>query len=211
VDRHIPFFELCEACARPLCPLCSIIADRAAKYLDNLLFEHVSDRPFRRAFRAAGGFCAEHAAGLASYRDGLALAILYRDVLADKLQDAFGRKGAAASGACPVCVERSRIEKEYLGFLAEAHDGDPDGAELRSAFESGRGLCLEHFAALAKWRPRPPAWLIDFHRRRYASLAVRVDAFISLSSYGHQAEFEALSLEDKLVWKELVEALRKRV
>jgi hypothetical protein len=76
VERHINFFELEKAAAKPGCPLCRIISDRAEQYLDNLLFEHVSDRAFRAAYRAAGGFCAHHSRRLESFRDGLAVAIL---------------------------------------------------------------------------------------------------------------------------------------
>jgi hypothetical protein len=210
VDRHIPFFELSKACARPGCPLCTITADRSARYLDNLLFEHVSDRGFRRAFRAAGGFCAEHARDLAAYRDGLAVAILYRDVLADRLERGRGGKPARAKAECPVCVERARIEDEYLGFLCEADGTSEDARELRETFEAGHGLCLHHYAMLMSRRGRPPAWLRRFHETRFASLLERVDRFVALSAYGRQAEFEALATEDKLVWKELIETVRRR-
>ncbi len=210
MDRHIPFFELSKACALPACPVCSIVAARAAKYLDNLLFEHVSDRPFRRSFRLAGGFCAEHAEDLASYRDGLAVAILYRDLLSDRMGDGKRRKPFRPKEECPVCVERRRIEDEYLGFLAEARGNSEEEGELRAAFEGGRGLCLHHYLGLRSRHARLPDWLVRFHEARYASLLARTDRFIELSAYGHQDEFEALSPDDKTVWKELIETARKR-
>jgi hypothetical protein len=210
VDRHIPFFELSKACALPACPLCSIVSARAGKYLDNLLFEHVSDRPFRRSFRAAGGFCSEHAERLASYRDGLAVAILYRDVLADQMGEGKRKRAFGAKEPCPVCVERRRIEDEYLGFIAEARGESEEVLDLRKAFEAGRGLCLHHYIGLRERHARLPGWLVAFQEGKFASLLKRADAFIELSSYGHQDEFEALSTDDKLVWKELVETARKR-
>ncbi|MDR3304016.1 MAG: DUF6062 family protein, partial [Treponema sp.] len=85
VDKHINFFELRDACAETGCPLCRIISRRAAQYIDNTLFEHISDRPFRKAYREAGGFCERHSRNLESYRDGLAVAILGRDILEDRL------------------------------------------------------------------------------------------------------------------------------
>jgi len=57
IDKHINFFELEKACEQEGCPLCRIVNDRTWRYLDNMLFEHISDRPFRAAHRAAGGFC----------------------------------------------------------------------------------------------------------------------------------------------------------
>jgi hypothetical protein len=210
MDKHIPYFELSEACARPQCPLCSIVADRAAKYLDNLLFEHITDRPFRAAFRAAGGFCPEHAGDLAGYRDGLAVAILYRDILEDGLEGARKGREAKPKAPCPICAERGRIEDEYLGFLAESGGAGQEETEFRQAFERGRGLCLPHFMALRRRYRATPQWLIDFQIQRLERLLLRTDRFIELSAYGHQDEFEALSPDDKVVWKETIDTARKR-
>jgi hypothetical protein len=224
MDKHLPYFEMTKACERPGCPLCTLVRDRTARYLDNLLFEHVSDRPFRAQFRASGGFCAEHADALANYRDGLAVAILYRDIFTDQLLElgkakkatkAFRtqvataspwKKSRMASAPCGVCVERDRIENEYLGLLAEAAE-EP---ELEAAFAASDGLCVAHYQKLARNHKNLPAWLIAYHERRYAELLARVSRFIELSAYGHQEEFEALSQADKLVWKELLEISKKR-
>ncbi len=201
-DKHIPQFEFLDACAKPGCPLCAIVAKRGGRWMDNLLFEHVSDRPFRAAFRAAGGFCPEHNRALGSSRDGLALAILYRDALAESLSQLA--KGKAPSGPCPACVEQRKIEAEYLGLLASA------SGELKAAFEASEGLCLSHYALLACAKKKPPRWLKDFHEERFKTLLERTDRFIDLSAYGRQAEFESLEQKDKLVWQELLERARKR-
>ena len=55
-EKHINFFELQKAAEKPGCPLCTIIAKRTERYIDNMLFEHISDRPFRAAYREAGVF-----------------------------------------------------------------------------------------------------------------------------------------------------------
>lgn len=204
---HIPHFELLKACQKQSCPVCSIVADRAASYLDGLLFEYISDRPFRAAFRSAGGFCAEHAEKLASYRDGLAVAILYEGVLEDRLGELSRGRKEKAAGACPVCLERERYEREYLGYLAEAQRG----GELAQAFCAGWGLCLPHYRKLVDWQARRvPAWLREFQEGRYRELGKRARVFIECSAYGRQKDFEALSRQDQLVWKDLVETLRKR-
>jgi hypothetical protein len=224
MDKHLPYFEMTKACQRPGCPLCTLITDRTAKYLDNLLFENVSDRPFRAHFRSAGGFCPEHADRLADYRDGLAVAILYRDIFTDQLLELSHGKGTSrafkaeigksllwntpkkVTEPCPICVERDRIESEYLGLLAEAFEE----AELESAFRGSEGLCVAHYRKLLKLHARVPTWITEFQEARYAKLIERVSAFIELSAYGHQAEFEALSQADKVVWKELLEVSKKR-
>jgi len=85
IEKHINFFEFQKACEKPGCPLCRIIKDRAHKYIDNTLFEHIANRAFRALYREAGGFCSFHARHLISFRDGLAVAILSRDIIEDRI------------------------------------------------------------------------------------------------------------------------------
>jgi hypothetical protein len=211
VDRHINFFELRKACAQPGCPLCRIVADRAERYIDNMLFEHISNRSFRAAYRAAGGFCGDHARNLESFRDGLAVAILGRDILEDRIQAFKRRKPWRPQGRCPVCEERDRIEGEYLSFLAETGGDSPDEAELREAFTASEGLCAPHYAQFletARKRRPLPGWIISFHERKFDELLRRTSQFIELSAYGRQEEFAGLPEKDQLVWKELALNLR---
>jgi hypothetical protein len=213
IDRHINFFELQKACAQPGCPLCRIVSDRAERYIDNMLFEHVSDRSFRAAYRAAGGFCAAHSRNLESFRDGLAVAILGCDILEDRI-DSF-RKGKAwrPRGRCPVCEEQGRIEGEYLGFLAETGDpksglsGDDEG-ELRAFFTASGGLCAPHYGQMLETVKRVPRWLREFQERRFEELLRKTGQFIELSAYGRQEEFSRLPERDRIIWKELAAVLR---
>jgi hypothetical protein len=226
VDKHINFFELQKTCEKPGCPLCRIVSDRAERYIDNMLFEHVSDRGFRWAYRAAGGFCNFHARNLESFRDGLAVAILGRDVMEDALAVFKGGKPLkikgqkpGGSGHCPVCEERDRIETEYLSFLMGTSGDSPEERELREAFTASSGLCVPHYGQLlkigtARKSGRSPAgggvpsWLREFHENRFADLLRRAGQFIELSAYGRQEEFSKLSPEDQVVWKELAVTLR---
>ncbi|MDR2375999.1 MAG: hypothetical protein LBD96_06120 [Treponema sp.] len=211
VDKHINFFELEKACEKPGCPLCGIVADRAERYIDNMLFEHVSDRKFRRAHRLAGGFCSYHSRNLESFRDGLAVAILGRDILEERLESFKSRKPWQRKEHCPVCAERDRIEIEYLGFLAGAGGESAEEQELRQVFTRSEGLCAPHYGRLlCSWK-RIPRWITEFHDRKFADLKQRIDQFIELSAYGRQEEFRALEERDKLVWKELALALRGNV
>ena len=216
VDKHINFIELEKACAKPGCPLCTIISERAERFIDGMLFEHVSDRVFRNEYREAGGFCAYHYRKLDTFRDGLAVAILGRDILEDRIASFSKRKPWRPKGQCPVCVEKARIEHEYLTFLIEADTqaGKPDtvggsnDAELRDIFTSGEGFCAPHYAQLLETSKRIPKWLTEFHERKFDNLMRRASQFIELSAYGHQQEFAKLSEKDQLVWKELARNLR---
>ena len=218
MEKHINFFELQKASEKPGCPLCTIIRTRAEQYIDNMLFEHISDRPFRSAYRRAGGFCAFHSRGLESFRDGLAIAILGRDILEERMNSFERKKPWSPEGLCPVCVEQSRIEEEYLGFLAGA-DGPPfagkEAEELKTIITASDGLCVPHYSLLL-FTPRGkarrlPAWLTEFHEARFRELGKRVDQFIELSAYGRQGEFSRLSENDQLVWKDLARVLRGEI
>ena len=212
IDKHINFFELEKAAAKPGCPLCRIVNDRADRYIDNMLFEHISDRPFRALHRAAGGFCSFHSRSLVSYRDGLAVAILSRDLLEDRIASFEKGRPWRPKGRCPVCEERSRIEEEYLGFLAGAGGDSTEERELRMAFNASEGLCAPHYFGLlytAKGKVRAvPKWLREFHETKFRDLLQRINRFIDLSAYGRQEEFAALSEKDQLVWKEAATVLR---
>lgn len=208
VDRHINFFELQKVCDKSGCPVCRLVGDRAERYMDNLLFEHVSDRGFRAAHRAAGGFCDYHSRNLAAFRDGLAVAILGRDILEDRINAFKKRRPWKPKDPCPVCVERGRIEKEYLTFLAESDGSGADERELRLAFEASDGLCAPHYATLLSVAKRIPRWLSDFQEHKFDALMERTLKFIDLSAYGRQAEFAELSEADQLVWKEIALTLR---
>ncbi len=208
LHRHINFFELQKACEKPGCPLCRIVSDRSWRYLDNMLFEHISDRVFRAEFRAAGGFCSEHSRDLANFRDGLAVAILGRDILEDRIGSFSGNKPWKPKRPCPICVEGERIETEYLSFLAKAEEADPEGRALAEFFTASSGLCAPHYEALLRKNKRIPRWIRDFQEKKFKELLERTSRFIELSAYGRQAEFAQLSLEDQRVWKELAVTLR---
>lgn len=233
MERHLDHFALLEACAAPGCPVCTLVAERSERYIDNMLFEHVSDRPFRAAYRAAGGFCSYHSRALSEFRDGLAVAILGRDILEDRLAAFAKGRAPRPKGRCPACVESERVETEYLGLLAELGDGKPKrnramprgrsaavaddssrgnagdpALELRGTFEASSGLCAPHYGAFLEKFGRPPAWLAEFQERRFAELLRRIGTFIELSAYGRQPEFARLDEDDKLIWKELAAVLR---
>ena len=212
VDKHINFFELTKAAEKPGCPLCRIIRDRADRYIDNMLFEHVSDRGFRALHRESGGFCPFHSRNLVSFRDGLAVAILSRDILEDRINSIEKKKPWRPKGRCPVCIEQDNITEEYLSFLAGSGGESPEEKELKGFFCASDGLCFPHYAALLftpKGKLRDvPRWIREFQENKFRELHNRINTFIELSAYGRQKEFAALSEKDQLVWKEAALALR---
>ncbi|MDR0487068.1 MAG: DUF6062 family protein [Treponema sp.] len=215
IEKHINFFELQKAAEKPGCPLCRIVSDRANRYIDNTLFEHVSDRGFRALHRASGGFCSFHARHLVSFRDGLAVAILSRDILEDRIASFEKLKPWSPKGRCPVCVEREKIEMEYLDFLASSGGNSNEERELRAFFTLSDGLCAPHYTGLLftqTGRKRAvPAWIKEFQENKFRELLSRLGQFIEFSAYGRQAEFAALPEKDKVVWKEAAACLTENI
>jgi len=202
-EKHVNWFALEKACANPGCPVCGIVSERADRYIDNMLFEHVSDRGFRAKYREAGGFCPFHARHLDSFRDGLAVAILGADILADRLPNLSRKKNRPPKGECPACVETDRVEREFLGCIAETSD-----PEFIAFFTGSDGLCVPHYQKLLSVAKKVPTWLEKFQLESFESLLERAKRFIDFSAWGRQADFASLSEADKLVWKELATALR---
>jgi len=215
IEKHINFFELQKACDKPGCPLCTIVRERAFRYIDNTLFEHVADRGFRALFRAAGGFCSFHSRGLVSFRDGLAVAILSRDILEDRITSFEKKLPWRPKGRCPVCIEREKIEQEYLDFLSNSGGNSIEEQELREFFTASDGLCAPHYAGLLftpKGQKRTvPAWIKNFQENKFKELMKRLDVFIDLSAYGRQKEFAQLSEKDQLVWKDAAACLSENI
>ena len=215
VEKHINFFELQKASEKPGCPLCRIIRDRAHRYIDNTLFEHISNRAFRALYRAAGGFCSFHARHLVSFRDGLAVAILSRDIVEDRIISFAGKTKWRPKGKCPVCIEKENIENEYLDFLDRSGGNSAEEKELREFFTASDGLCAPHYHNLLFMKRRfgksIPAWIKEFQETKFRNLKTRLDQFIELSAYGRQEEFRELSEKDQVVWKEAAACLSENI
>jgi hypothetical protein len=136
------------------------------------------------------------------------VAILGRDVLEERIISFRDHKPWKRKERCPICVERDRIDVEYLGFLAGSGGESKEEQDLRRIFTKSEGLCAPHYGKLLEGWKKIPAWITQFHDHKFAELKRRIDQFIDLSAYGRQEEFRSLEERDRLVWKELAQALR---
>ena len=195
-----------KACEKPGCPICTIVDERIARYIDNLLFEHISDRKFRADYRASGGFCTEHAHALLNFRDGLAVDILGMGTLEDYIADFKKHKIRKYKGTCPACAQKAQIEADFISYLTDKHEKNMS-AELEDFFTKSDGLCVKHYAKLIRQVKRIPKWLEKFQLDKFNSLLERAQRFYQFSAWGRQDDFAKLSDADKLVWKELARTL----
>lgn len=209
-EKHVNFFALQKVCDKQGCPICNIVNERISRYIDGMLFEHISDRTFRRQYKEAGGFCEKHSKTLLSYRDGLAVAILGQGELLDKIEDFKKKKMRVYKEPCPACAEQNSIEKDFLLFITESKKlGSADEQELIDMMLKSEGLCVFHYAKMVSlFGKKVPKWFANFQGQKFNSLLERTNNFIEFSAWGKQAEFAALPPEDKVVWKELAKTLR---
>ncbi len=166
------FYDVRDALAEPGCPICSLKARTADRYLGSLLWEKVNDVSLRDQIRQARGFCKEHTWDLVGHRAALGTAIITHDVLQSIIEEVeeprlrrpltlslrrpqeglSGRHAATASAAlahrlggqaeCPACIQVREMEDVFLTTFV-AHLLGPAG--LLTAYESSDGLCLSHF------------------------------------------------------------------
>ncbi len=202
-EKHVNYFALEKACEKEGCPLCTIVSERTYRYIDNMLFEHVSDRGFRAKYRNAGGFCSAHSKNLDSFRDGLAVAILCCDILSNELPEFKKKKTPAYKELCPACAETERIEREFLGFIAENADD-----HFISFFTASDGLCVPHYRKMLRYAKRIPPWIKEFQEEKFETLLERTRNMIEFSAWGRQEDYAKLSEKDKIVWKEIARTLR---
>ncbi|MFW6251466.1 MAG: DUF6062 family protein [Alkalispirochaetaceae bacterium] len=200
------------------CPACREVQGSLDEYLRRTLYGRITDRRFRAAFDAAGGFCRDHARRLAAFSDGLAISLLYETPLREameqeglltRLQQRLaavrpgGRRfrGFKVSGNCPACDRESEAEGHYLSIIARHWEKE----ELRAAFEQSGGLCLPHYRRLVRKR-RPPAWLERFQRKKAEELSADIARFVAYANATTGARPE-LSREEQLRWKEVLRFL----
>ncbi|MEW6105743.1 MAG: DUF6062 family protein [Bacillota bacterium] len=145
------YYNLRDAMAKPGCPICRLVSDAVARYLETFLYENVNDPGMRADLRRSNGFCPDHAGLLREHGDPLGHAIIYGDLVDHVLESLEGLLRGCSSGSarllasgtvasrandllpgrrCPACLVAREAEQRYIGVLV---------AELGSMSDVGPG------------------------------------------------------------------------
>jgi len=174
-QKHLPFFKLIDACKTQGCPLCTLLRNNEAQYFETLLYERVNDRQLRARFNASRGFCGYHSDYLCELRDGLAVVLLYRQVLRDELD----RAPATTEKLCQACEYLQEREQHWIGVLGRfLHD-----EELQTAFTRSDGLCLPHYRRMQEKYRRLPQWFAEYNETQFERLYEAVNSYIDSCNY----------------------------
>jgi hypothetical protein len=218
----VGYHDLLRDLGQPGCPVCRGAARAAARYLDAVLWEMVTDPGVRHRFRAAHGLCREHASLLLRVASRAAQAAGVAIMFQDFLRHVEGEVEALASGVgprrrrrdpaaelrphapCPACEPARRTAEAYLRLLGAEAAGSPVGRAARSR---GRGLCLPHLIAGVELAGPPE------HIRRLAEIFLRgeVELREELSSFvrkhDHRFRGEPTSEVERSSWIRAVHRL----
>ena len=201
MSKDTLYFDLLDACAETGCPVCRLSLKSVQRYLDNVMYEYVSDPGMRADLRAARGYCNDHGWWLTRiHGHSLGIAITYHDVV-NALLDAMesipaGRsarqraqellKRLRPAAECPACAHRRTMEDLALGALLR-HVEDEG---LTAALVRSDGLCLPHFLrALELVRDNNAlARLVDLQRRTMGELHADLAEFMRKSDHRFRDE-----------------------
>ncbi|HKG57491.1 MAG TPA: DUF6062 family protein [Candidatus Limnocylindrales bacterium] len=194
--REIGDARLADELAADLCPVCTERDRAAARFVESILFERVTDRGFRAELDAARGFCPKHtwnvlAADRAS-GSGAGAAILFAAIARVRLaeaQAAFSERGrsgarrvaaARRAATCPVCEHGSGAEASAIARLVALSADDAWAQALGDA-----PLCLDHLLAIVAAGEPSATWqrIGERQLRRADELRRRLESFAHHSSH----------------------------
>lgn len=130
------------------CPLCHAAHKAEKQYLWYFFDEYSTGGEELDRLRAAHGFCARHAGGLArieveNLKSTLAISQTYEDTLTGLAEELrrLGEGGSLSDEPCPACVVRDEEVEHSVGYLLAMLERPA----TRERFASSPGLCVPHF------------------------------------------------------------------
>ena len=162
------------------CPICQLVTESVARYLDDLIFFSAVKPDTRAEIRAARGFCNEHASQLAQLTGkGLGVALIHEDIIDTVMEGLQAvaprptravlnwpagsaptrtRTRRAAAGAVQVLAPQgSCLACQHQLLVEESYLGTLwrylDDEALAAALRASPGLCLPHLRQVLPGAP----------------------------------------------------------
>ncbi len=205
-EKHLPFFNILKALKGSECPVCLLIKKSIESYFEGLLYENINDVGFRTCFNEQNGFCNFHSYKFLRYNDGLAVSLVYKDLLLKRIKLFNGiypitiiRK-MNNSKDCLVCELALNAEKRYISEMIKYVNDD----EFKNEFMKSKGLCIPHTEILVKRIKKLPKWIHDFNLTKYKELSEKLDKYIESCNVSIGENRPVLSQEEALEWRKVV-------
>jgi hypothetical protein len=159
------YFDLIETFPKQGCAVCNLLLQDVDRFLEAVLYEHVTNLNVHDSFRASRGLCNEHGWRLMKPGNVLDIAMLYESALDEVLKVLSQtspmrdlKQGLARllfpqnpnatlvaalepTQPCMACKMESETEIQYISILIEKMTDE----KMQSAYRASVGLCLEHF------------------------------------------------------------------
>jgi hypothetical protein len=148
-------YELRLACHKPGCPICTLVQQSGALYIEGMFSENMLDPGVRQKLVESQGFCYEHTWQSITLKlsDALGHAILYQDLVKDVMKTIMENEkitGSQMANAlhsaipCPAClIEESTLERIIDSLTTALRDKG-----FIAEFKQSSGLCIPHLRRL---------------------------------------------------------------
>ncbi|MGH8065682.1 MAG: DUF6062 family protein [Candidatus Entotheonellia bacterium] len=228
-EKSSVYFRLLEALGKRGCPICRIMDEASASYIDTLFYEQVTDVGVRRKLRQARGLCNWHSWRAENIPTAaLGVAIIAQDLLeeectrlaelqrrpfwrhlGDRVQARLSRqpllaylRGWLQRTICPACQAVSKHEQHALETMLNFFN---DEVFVRR-FETSFGICLPHIVRAVECHPSHPGLvaLIEVQRGKYAHLIAELGEFCRKHDYRFSREARGVESD---AWLRAIEVL----
>ena len=236
MPRHSPsekssvYFTLLDACKKDGCPVCRIMEEASASYLDTLFYEQVSDVGVRRKLRLARGLCNWHSREVRRLPTAaLGVAIIAQDLLEEEIarlaglqRRPFWQRGATGvlaglslqallaylrswqqRNSCPACQAVGEHEQHALETMLNFLEEEVFAQRFH---DTAFGVCLPHLVRAAECHPSHPglSTLFAAQRGKYASLIAELEEFCRKHDYRFSREAWGMESDS---WQRAIEVL----
>ncbi|MFH1368852.1 MAG: DUF6062 family protein [Elusimicrobiota bacterium] len=193
-EKHMPYYELLNACGKNECPVCFLVKHGIKRYFDSLLYESVNDVGLRQEFVSDKGFCNFHSYKLLGYHDDLAFSIMHLDLLRNEIKELkVSRLKPKETKNCIVCKLSRASEIRYIGLIKDYLNDE----EFKIRFLESKGLCVPHYEMLKSEVKKLPKWFNSFQIKKYEELYEYLDRFNDSFNASHGRKRLALTDDEK--------------